>query len=144
MIHWFRNIALYVVFAIASVAIAQWIGSTVTRDLLIPNLMAIVIALLAINVQTVAIISVKLRELADKHGFHFKATVTQFRLALYEQATLVLASLALNTLAKSAFSDSWPLAIDIGAFFVLFAALHIFVDTSIGLLVAIFPDDENS
>lgn len=144
MILLIRNVVIYVVFAIAAVAVTHFIKSTVVSDLLIPNLVTIVIALLAISVQTTAVIAVKLRELADKHGCQFKATITEFRVALYEQSVLVMAALALSTLSKSPSTENSLLVVEVGAFFIIFAAIHIFMDTSIGLLFALFPEDESS
>lgn len=141
MIHWLRNIVAYVVCAIASHSAAVWIESTIAEDVLIPNLTTIVIALLAINVQTTAVIAVKLRELVEKTGSGFSRTVAQFRLAIFEQACLVLMSLALTGFAKSALATSATLPISLAAFFVFYASLHIFIDTTVGLLVALFPED---
>ena len=142
MMLWLRNVIAYAVCAVASVAATRWIGSTVVVDLLAPNLTAIVVALLAINVQTTAVIAVKLRELSDKHGYRFKATIAQFRLAIVEQTVLVLASLALSAMIKSDVASNGSLAIDIAVFFVIYGALHIFADTSLGLFVALFPEEE--
>lgn len=144
MILWLRNIAGYLVFAIASVAVARWIESTIVNDVLVPNLTTIVVALLAINVQTTAVIAVKLRELADKHHNAFGRTVHEFRLAIFEQAALVILSLALSALAKSKATTIGPLTIEVAAFFITYASLHIFLDTTIGLLTALFPDDEDA
>jgi len=144
MILWARNVVIYMAFAIASVAMARWIKSTVVSELLIPNLVAIVVALLAINVQKTAVIAVKLRELADKHGYRFKATIAQFRLAIYEQSFLVMAALILSALSKSPTTEYGLLVVEVGAFFIIFAALHIFLDTSVGLLFALFPEDESA
>lgn len=144
MILWLRNIAAYAICAVASQATAQWIGSSVAGAVLIPNLTTIVIALLAINVQTTAVIAVKLRELADKAGATFSGTVSQFRLAIFEQAFLVIVSLAITAIVKSPLVHSAELPINLAAFFVFYASLHIFLDTTVGLLVALFPEDGSS
>jgi hypothetical protein len=143
MILWLRNIVGYLVCAVASVAAARWIESTVVIDVLVPNLTAVVVALLAINVQTTAVIAVKLRELADKYKYAFGRTVLEFRLAIFEQAMLVILSLILSALTKSKVTAVGPLAIEIAAFFVTYASLHIFLDTTVGLLTALFPEDES-
>lgn len=140
MIYWLRNLVAYLVCAIASEAIARWLGSTVVADTLIPNLTATVIALLAINVQTTAVIAVKLRELADREASVFGGTLKQFRLAIYEQAVLVVASFAISAAARSPMGADYALPMQVSALFVLFASLHIFIDTSIGLLIALFPE----
>lgn len=142
MIYWLRNIFAYLVCAIAAEATARWLGSTVVADTLIPNLTATVIALLAINVQTTAVIAVKLRELADRAASTFGPTLKQFRLAIYEQAALVIASFAISTIAKSPMATDSSLPLNVAALFVLFASLHIFLDTSVGLLIALFPEHE--
>ena len=139
---WFRNVFGYFVFAVASAASVRWLESTVVNYVLIPNLTTIVVALLAINVQTTAVIAVKLRELADKHQYAFGRTVNEFRLAIFEQAVLVILSLALSTITKAKVPVVGAVAIEIAAFFITYAALHIFLDTTIGLLTALFPEDE--
>lgn len=139
MILWLRNITAYIIVSIASVAIVRWIQSSVVTDVLIPNLTTIVIALLAINVQTTAVIAVKLRELADRQGCDFTSSIRQFRLAIGEQAALVVISLALSAIVKTTPPAFPSLASDLLAFFVTYASLHIFVDTSIGLIIALFP-----
>ncbi len=141
MIHWLFNIAGYLVCAIASAACARWVNSTFSADVLVPNLTTAVLALLAINVQTTAVIAVKLRELADRSGASFKASVGQFRVAIYEQAGLVLISFVLGALFKSPMGIPLPLWMEIAAFGVMFASLHIFLDTSVGLLISMFPED---
>lgn len=140
MIFWLRNVVAYLVCAIASVALARWIQSPIANDLLLPNLTTIVLALLAINVQTTAVIAVKLRELADKHGASFSQSIKQFRLAFYEQGALVIFSLVLSAISKAQIEVLSPLLLECASFFVFFASLHIFIDTTIGLLVCLFPD----
>lgn len=140
MIYWLRNVVAYLICAIAAEAVARWISSSVVAETLIPSLTATVIALLAINVQTTAVIAVKLRELADRASSTFGSTLGQFRLALYEQAVLVITAFAVSAVAKSPLAAEYSLQMNVAALFVLFASLHIFLDTSIGLLVALFPE----
>jgi|GEM_PF-2303652 len=140
MILWFRNIAAYVICAIASAAIVSWLKSSVVEDILLPNLTTIVLALLAINVQTTAVVAVKLREIADKSKFDFSKSIGEFRVAFYEQAGLFVISLMLSAISKSKIYVLDTLALEIMAFFVIYAALHVFIDTSIGLLVCLFPE----
>lgn len=140
MIYWLRNIFAYLVCAIASAALARWIQSTVANEVLLPNLTTIVLALLAINVQTTAVIAVKLRELADKHGVSFAQSIKEFRLAFYEQGALVIISLALSAISKAKVEVLSQPVLECASFFIFFASLHIFVDTTIGLLVCLFPD----
>jgi hypothetical protein len=140
---WLTNVSSYFVAAVASFAAVRWIGSNAISDLLLPNLATFVVALLAINVQTTAVIAVKLRELTDKVGANFDATIQQFRLAFYEQASLVLFSFALSAMSKAKNSDIDPMWVDIGAVFTLYASLHIFLDTTFGLLDALFPRTDN-
>lgn len=140
MIYWLRNVVAYLICAIAAEAVARWISSSVVAETLIPSLTATVIALLAINVQTTAVIAVKLRELADRASSTFGSTLGQFRQALYEQAVLVIAAFAVSAVAKSPLAAEYSLQMNVAALFVIFASLHIFLDTSIGLLVALFPE----
>lgn len=140
MIYWLRNVVAYLICAIAAEAVARWISSSVVAETLIPSLTPTVIALLAINVQTTAVIAVKLRELADRASSTFGSTLGQFRQALYEQAVLVIVAFAVSAVAKSPLAAEYSLQMNVAALFVLFASLHIFLDTSIGLLVALFPE----
>ena len=140
---WLLNLVFYLVFAIASVAGIRWIGSSAITEIFIPNLATIVIALLAINVQTVAVIAVKLREISDRTSYKFETTLGQMRLAICEQIGLVILALVITAFSKSAMTESKLLMIELGTFFVLYAALHIFLDVSLSLIRALFPSDSN-
>lgn len=140
MIRLSRNYFCYLISAIAAVALVSWTGSAMVTKVLLPNLTAIVIGLLAINVQTTAVIAVKLRELLDKHGGSVRDSVSQCRLALIEQAVFVIFSLVVNVLADSTNPLVSPYFVQTATVFTLFASLHIFLDTSVSLLVALFPD----
>lgn len=140
MIAWIRNLFFYLVSAIAAAAAVGWIGSPLVRGTLAGNLSTIVLALLAINVQTTAVIAVKLREVVDRAGGQADLSIGQFRLAIFEQAVLVLVAFSIQaTLGAEHFQLS-DRTLAIACFFVLFAALHIFLDTTTGLLVALFPE----
>src|SRR5574343_279098 len=95
MAYWFRNIAGYCMAAIAATALAGWAQSAVVSEVLIPSLITIVLALLAINVQTTAVLAVKLREIAGAQRIDFSRTIMQFKVAFYEQGFLLIASLVL-------------------------------------------------
>lgn len=140
MIAWLKNVAVYLICAIAATALARWIESPVAIELVLPNLITMVIALLAINVQTTAVIAVKLRELADKHAIDFSKSIGQFSLALYEQGALVLIALVLSAVSKSAQEIMRTPILECSIFFVLLASLHIFMDTTISLLTCLFPE----
>lgn len=140
MLLWFRNLAAYIICAIASVALARWMQSSVVSDVLLPNLTTIVLALLAINVQTTAVIAVKLREIADKNNFDFSRSVQEFRIAFYEQGSLFVISLGLSAISKAKIEVISLPIIEGLSFFVLYAGLHIFIDTTIGLLTCLFPE----
>ncbi|MDC7697436.1 hypothetical protein [Vogesella indigofera] len=143
MILWLRNIAAYFICAIAATALSRWIESTVTNDVVLPNLTTIVIALMAINVQTTAVIAVKLRELADKHNANFSNSVKQFIFAFYEQGSLVILSLTLSAISKAKIEIFNSQAIECASFFIIFSSLHIFIDTTIGLLICLFPETDD-
>jgi hypothetical protein len=142
MLLWLRNISAYAICAVASVAVVRWLQSSVILDVLLPNLTTIVLALLAINVQTTAVVAVKLREIADKGNFNFSRSVQQFRLAFYEQGGLFVVSLGLSAISKAKTEVISSLTLECLSFFVIYAALHIFIDTTIGLLVCLFPESD--
>jgi len=139
MLYWLRNVAVYVAVAAAATALAQWGRSTVVAEVLVPNLITIVLALLAINVQTIAVLAVKLREIAVVQGVDFSRTILQFQVAFYEQSGLLIASLVLVAISKSRPAIFNENLLSCASFFVFFASLHIFIDTSIGLLCCLFP-----
>jgi hypothetical protein len=141
MIFWFRNIFLYLVGAIAAATVLGWMGSPLIKSL-VGNLSTILLGLLAINVQTTAVIAVKLREVVDKATGEASLSIREFRIAIYEQAVLVVCGLAIQaTVDAKAFHMPENL-LSVLALFVLIAGLHIFLDTTLGLLVALFPDKE--
>lgn len=139
MVYWLRNIVAYCVAAIAATALAEWVQSAVVAEVLIPNLITIVLALLAINVQTTAVLAVKLREIAMLQEIDFSRTVMQFQIAFYEQGCLLIASLILVAISKSHLAVFNEQLLGCASFFVFFASLHIFIDTSIGVLCCLFP-----
>ena len=134
-----RNHAAYLITAIAAMAAAGWIKSDVVEQAILPNLTTVVLALLAINVQTTAVIAVKLREIADREGGSFRSTVNQIRVAIVEQAVLVVFSLILVALSKSPLLVPLSGLLDVSALFVFFGSLHVFVDTTNALLLSMFP-----
>jgi hypothetical protein len=138
----FLNYILYFIFAGCAVGGSRLVQSTAIVDSILPNLTTVVIALLAINVQTTAVIAVKLRELADKHSLSFSASVKEMRFAIYEQGVLAVISLIILALFKAKPGTVEPLAIELATCMTLFASLHIFIDTTCGLLGALFPEDE--
>jgi len=133
-----RNHFLYLVFAISSFAIANWTNSTIVENYLVNNLITIVIALLAINVQTIAVMTVKLREIAN--GSSFQSTIKEIKKSIYEQCVLVGASLLINGAFNMNHFEHRNLIIGISSFYVLYASLHIFIDTVDGLIIALFPE----
>jgi len=135
-----KNYIAYLISAIAAAALTHAIRSTVIADVVVPALPAVVLALLAINVQTSAVIAVKLRELANTQKGMFGASIAEVRFALIEQAILVLFAFALNALVKAPSAPLSPHVISVAAYVVLFASLHIFIDTTISLLDLLFPD----
>lgn len=139
MAYWFRNVAGYCAAAIAATALAGWVQSAVVAEVLIPTLITIVLALLAINVQTTAVLAVKLREIALAQRIDFSKTIMQFKVAFYEQGCLLIASLVLVAISKSHLPVLNEQLLGCASFFVFFASLHIFIDTSICLLCCLFP-----
>lgn len=133
-----RNHFLYFVFAIASYSIAEWAKSTIVDNYLVANLVTIVIALLAINVQTIAVMTVKLKELSK--GDTFKSAVKEIKTSIYEQCFLVAGALLINGAQNTNPFENKALIIGICSFYILYASLHIFIDTVNALITALFPD----
>jgi hypothetical protein len=135
-----RNYIAYLVAAIAAAALTHLIRSTVIVEVVVPALPTIVLALLAINVQTTAVIAVKLRELAGTQKGLFSRSMAEVRFALVEQGVLVLVAFALNAVVKVPTPLMSSHVVAVVSYLVLFASLHIFVDTTIGLLTVLFPE----
>lgn len=136
------NHLFYLVFALASFAISQWANSTLVISYLVPNLITIVIALLAINIQTIAVMTLKLRDISGDQIQSFGKTIKQIKLSIYEQIFL----LGTSILIVGAFhAEDFPnknILLGIGSFYVLYASLHIFIDISISLINTLFPNSE--
>jgi hypothetical protein len=139
MFLWLRNVLLYIVAAIASVAVVNWLNSDVIEQTLLPSLTGTIIALLAINVATTASVAVKLREIGDKHGVDFSATAREFRIAIGEQTAFIIISLLLVALHTAKPIPCSIVSLDICAMAVFYASLHVFVDTSLSLILVLFP-----
>lgn len=134
------NYVAYIICAIAAAALTHVIHSTVVMEVVIPALPTIVLALLAINVQTTAVIVVKLRELAGDRKGIFSRSVSEVRFALIEQGVLVLAAFVVNAVVKAPEPLVGVHVVAVGSYFVLFASLHIFLDTTMALLSSLFPE----
>lgn len=137
---WLKNLSAYVVAAIASVGIASWLNSHAIETILLPSLTSTIIALLAINVATTASVAVKLREIGDQHGIDFSRTAKEFRLAIVEQAGLIMISLALVALQTAKPIPCSIATLQVSTMAVFYASLHIFVDTSLSLIEVLFPN----
>lgn len=135
-----RNYAVYLATAIAAVVATAWIKSDFVKESILPNLATIVLALLAINVQTTAVIAVKLREIADREKKDFRSTIRQFRIAVIEQATLVILSLVLVAVSKSSLLCPLSGLLDVASLFIFLASLHVFIDTTNALFISMFPE----
>lgn len=139
---WLRNVLGYIVVASASTASVRWLESDIADKILLPNITGIILALLAINVSTISATAVKLHEIGEKHQIDFSASIAQFRLAISEQTVLILISIVIAALQTSKRLEVPEAILHCAGFAIFFASLHIFVDTSRGLLVVLFPQSD--
>jgi hypothetical protein len=71
-------------------AIALWLKSDVVSRYLCENIVIILITLLAINIATISVIMTKLKEIVDKFGGDFEATISEMRISVREQLILIV------------------------------------------------------
>jgi cobalamin synthase len=84
-----------------AIAISEWLQSPFLPDYLEKNLITLLIALLAINTTTSGVIMSKLKEIMDKRGGDFTATVAQLRASKLEQILMIVMAVAVLILQKS-------------------------------------------
>lgn len=137
------NHIFYLVFSVASFAISKWAGSTLIVSYLVPNLITIVIALLAINIQTIAVMTLKLREISNNQTQIFRKTIKEIKLSIFEQILLLGISIVIVGAFHSQEFQNKNLMIGIGSFYVLYASLHIFIDISLSLIDTLFPESDH-
>jgi hypothetical protein len=88
-----RSIVFYLVLGYVTVFVGQWLESPFLENFLIENLITILIALMAINTTTMSVIMTKLKEIADRTGGDFAATIEQLRDSLVEQIWFIAIAL---------------------------------------------------
>ncbi len=133
-----RNYLCYLFLSVASFLFTYWASSEIVDKYLANNLVTIVIALLAINVQTIAVMAAKLKEIT-KDGT-FKSTVKEIRVSIREQCLLVIASLFICGAHSMGSFEYKAIIIGICSFFVIYASLFIFIDTFNALITALFSE----
>lgn len=125
---WFGLIAFVVNY------LSLRIESTFLGEFLGPDLLSLLLALLAINLTNVSFILTKLRELSDKHGANFKDTIDGIRESVTEQVILLLlAVIALIIQSSKTITTEWPDVIQVSRVVLitlLFMAVYILIDTA--------------
>ncbi|MEB5966185.1 MULTISPECIES: hypothetical protein [Comamonas] len=138
---WLKNVASYILSSVATVSFLKWIDSDFIEKTLASNLMTIVVGILAVNIQTIVIIAVRLKDVSEKEGIDFSRTIAQVKISLYEQCALIFLSFVSGSLYAIKSGSVDVIYINVITVFAIIAALHIFIDTAVGMLGCLFPDD---
>lgn len=85
-----KNFCVSIVIGLALIWFSNAINSDFLKSFLEANLIMLLIALLAINITTMSVVMVKLKEISDAHGgITFPKTVREMKTALFEQIFLI-------------------------------------------------------
>lgn len=102
MFHVVKNACCSIVFGFALVWFSDLISSKFLANFLDANLIMLLIALLAINITTMSVVMVKLKEISEERkGIRFPRTVKEMKFAVYEQVFLIVFGLISQILCKS-------------------------------------------
>lgn len=96
-----KDIVFYLVIGSVAIALSEWLNSAFLSDYLEKNLITLLIALLAINTTTSGVIMTKLKEIMDKKGGDFTATVVQLKASKIEQILMIVIAVVVLILQKS-------------------------------------------
>ncbi len=110
-----KNIFLSIGVAFIFSQFQNLLGSDYIIEFLKENLVALLIALLAINTASLGIVLSKIRELIDSCGgsFDFSKTQNEMLLSIREQIALIFLSLILLTINDSTFLTNHPKLISV-------------------------------
>jgi hypothetical protein len=139
IIDYLKSFSLFIVLGV----LTRFLCSLIESDFLVPflsnNLITLLIALLAINTTTGSVVMTKLREIIERHGGDFSATLGQLKLSIVEQLVfIVLAILFLVLLGSKPIITSnlyvKPL-LESGLIAVFIASIHNLYDTANSIFV---------
>lgn len=85
-----KDVIFYLAIGYTVVGISSWLDSHFLHDWLKQDLITLLVALLAINTTTSSVIMTKLKEIADKSGVDFSATIGQLKNSIFEQIIFVV------------------------------------------------------
>jgi len=86
MINIIKNICVAIVCGLLLVWFSNLVGSNFLSQFLENNLIMLLIALLAINITTMSVVMVKLREISDSNNkIRFPRTIKEMKISFYEQ-----------------------------------------------------------
>lgn len=96
-----KNVSLSIVASLLLVGLAAWLGSDFLPTFLEDNLITILIALLAINITTLSVITSKLSDLSAKDGADFSRTIGDMKQSVVEQCVLIGLALVIQIVDAS-------------------------------------------
>lgn len=145
-----KNTCVSIVFGLSLVWLSSLVNSNFLSNFLEANLIMLLIALLAINITTMSVVMVKLKEISDAHGgAKFPKAVKEMKIAVYEQIILIVLGLISQILCKSELISKVSIRKDIQFIIsavpaiVLVYAITILWDTGRSIFV-ILSQEENS
>jgi uncharacterized membrane protein YhaH (DUF805 family) len=102
MIGFVKNICTYLVIGSVLQGIGMALNSNFLSEFLTNNLIALLIALLAINITTLSVLVTKMNDLATSKGVQFPVTILEMRISINEQVALIASAVFVQILNGSA------------------------------------------
>jgi hypothetical protein len=150
MINVIKNICVAIVCGLLLTWFSNLVESNFLYQFLENNLIMLLIALLAINITTMSVVMVKLREISDSNNnIRFPRTIKEMKISFYEQIALVVVGLLAQILCKSDLvlkvctRQDIKLCVSVIPAVVLIYAIMILWDTGRSIFVILASEDKN-
>ncbi|MCH1930366.1 hypothetical protein L9G16_09250 [Shewanella sp. A25] len=89
IVDYLKSCSMYILAGLIVRALCSLIESDFLVSFLSNNLITLLIALLAINTTTGSVVMTKLREIMERHGADFSATLKELRASIVEQLVFI-------------------------------------------------------
>jgi len=146
MMNQIKNIVFFIVVSTLLQSLSRWLQSNFIEVFLQENLIALLLALMAINTTTISVIMTKLREISDASNTNFSRTILSMKNSITEQIVLLgLASVLLIFNSSKLLNQKWNNTNDVTTILLLTVflyAIEILYDTAQG--VFLIASKENS
>ena len=139
IIDYLKSCSFFILLAASIHFICIFLESDFLIVFLSNNLITLLIALLAINTTTGSVVMTKLREIIERHGGDFSATLEQLKLSIIEQLTFIILAIIILILLESkpvlSLNDFVKTFLEIGLIAVFIASLNNLYDTASSIFV---------